>query len=750
MANTNVRITLELADSAAQKALENYIAKSAQADKSMTSLGKRGKDTFNEISVGIGKSIGVFDIFAGNLAANIVVGAFNQMTSAAQSLFQTFVVDGVKAAQEKEVALNDLNQALARSGQYSRETSQDIQAYAKSLQLTTGIADDVILKNTALLSSLTQLDTNGLKAGTKSALDLAAALSGKGVSLESATDAIAKAANGNITALTKMGLTIQKGTTDAETFANALRAVDAQFGGAAAGKINTFSGAVDLATHSFNSIGEEIGNLIVQNPAVIAALSEAGRQFEKLSQYISDNRQYLTELVANGVSIFLKSAAFLVTMVDAVIRGFQVMKGVIQANMAPLHLFTAAIIGMKDGFGAAKEYMNAFTEETSKNLSAFGASGDGALSKVTVGILEVDQAAQKSFKSISDGANGSIEPINNTAKAVKKLSEEQIKAGQSGQTLALGLIKQSEDADKIAQDKLARAKQNADFENDILKTQLDGQLITRDQYEVRRNEIQASYDAERDMIEQQRYVEEQARLQAARDQELIDDRQFLKAREQLEIKYEQDKIKRSQELAKRIAKIDKDEEDERRKNRNAAIRGTADLFGAMGDLAAQGGKKQFGITKAANLAQAITLSALAIQQAVASAPWPFNIPAITAASVASAANVSRIANAKPPAYAQGGIVPGSSFSGDNVQARVNSGEMILNRPQQAQLFKIANSNSMGSLNGLGGLQDALNLNNQLLARLVQISESGQSIQINGKEIFDVIRDVHRGGRRFDF
>ena len=37
-------------------------------------------------------------------------------------------------------------------------------------------------------------------------------------------------------------------------------------------------------------------------------------------------------------------------------------------------------------------------------------------------------------------------------------------------------------------------------------------------------------------------------------------------------------------------------------------------------------------------------------------------------------------------YAQGGIVPGTSYSGDKLFARVNSGEMILNRNQQAALL----------------------------------------------------------------
>jgi hypothetical protein len=38
-----------------------------------------------------------------------------------------------------------------------------------------------------------------------------------------------------------------------------------------------------------------------------------------------------------------------------------------------------------------------------------------------------------------------------------------------------------------------------------------------------------------------------------------------------------------------------------------------------------------------------------------------------------------------PRFERGGIVAGSSFTGDNVLARVNSGELILNRAQQKNL-----------------------------------------------------------------
>jgi len=82
-----------------------------------------------------------------------------------------------------------------------------------------------------------------------------------------------------------------------------------------------------------------------------------------------------------------------------------------------------------------------------------------------------------------------------------------------------------------------------------------------------------------------------------------------------------------------------------------------------------------------------------------------------AAVVASFANVMatiKSAVAPPaPKFAEGGIVPGKSFSGDRVHAMVNSGEMILNSKQQANLLNIAN-----------GYQSNGGIDYQLLATMV--------------------------------
>ena len=49
------------------------------------------------------------------------------------------------------------------------------------------------------------------------------------------------------------------------------------------------------------------------------------------------------------------------------------------------------------------------------------------------------------------------------------------------------------------------------------------------------------------------------------------------------------------------------------------------------------------------------------------------------------ATIATIKNQTAGSFAEGGIVPGTSYNGDRLTANVNSGELILNRAQQDRL-----------------------------------------------------------------
>lgn len=90
-------------------------------------------------------------------------------------------------------------------------------------------------------------------------------------------------------------------------------------------------------------------------------------------------------------------------------------------------------------------------------------------------------------------------------------------------------------------------------------------------------------------------------------------------------------------------------------------------------------------------AEAVEAGVAATGKAVSTSKhWIEAIAAVTSLGAVVASAISAASKPNIQKFADGGVVGGSSFTGDRVPAMVNSGEMILNKTQQARLFKIAN------------------------------------------------------------
>ena len=107
--------------------------------------------------------------------------------------------------------------------------------------------------------------------------------------------------------------------------------------------------------------------------------------------------------------------------------------------------------------------------------------------------------------------------------------------------------------------------------------------------------------------------------------------------------------------------------------------------------------------KAIAIIQSIIQGALAVSKAIASAPPPFNIPAIVVAGIQAAAQTALIAaqplatggvvgklNGEIVQFASGGVVKSKGnikplSNGDNVLATLKTGEVVLNRDQQNRI-----------------------------------------------------------------
>ena len=130
------------------------------------------------------------------------------------------------------------------------------------------------------------------------------------------------------------------------------------------------------------------------------------------------------------------------------------------------------------------------------------------------------------------------------------------------------------------------------------------------------------------------------------------------------------------------------------KEMGTALDHVSSILGSLGGLIGNASDNMgtWALNSAANIAQMIVqLQALATAQGVASAfsaPWPASLAAVATVL----ATVSSIFSSLPK-FESGGIVGGSSFFGDKLLARVNSGEMILNRKQQKRLYDLTETDN---------------------------------------------------------
>jgi len=115
--------------------------------------------------------------------------------------------------------------------------------------------------------------------------------------------------------------------------------------------------------------------------------------------------------------------------------------------------------------------------------------------------------------------------------------------------------------------------------------------------------------------------------------------------------------------------------------------------------------------------------------------------AATTVAATGALNVKEIASQK---FAHGGIVGGNALTGDKINGRMNSREMVLTRGQQSELFQIANGNGKTTNNSNVVV-------NFVIPDNANITDAGaESISQSINSIGDVLLEADRGGLLDDF
>lgn len=663
----------------------------SSATTAVTKATDKMNTAIEELSENGGESLSfleqTFATMAGFVGGQAVIGAFNMVKDAATQAFDVFVNEGVKASIEAESSVNRLNIALAQSGIYSAEASNDFQEYADSLERTSMFSAEMVQDTASLIQSLGQLDQDGLKRATTASVELASAL---GIDLKSAAQLVGKAASGEVGAFARYGIVIEKTGDQAKDFENVLKTLETRFSGTAQGQVQTFAGAFQQLQNAFGKIQEEIGFVITKNRVLINVMSELSKIFMGQAESLAQNRSVLQEFVGQGIKLLIDSIGVALTMVDQFGRALEFIAGIVNIALLPITSLVGVFIALKDGVKESSQFMKKSFDIIKEQMNAFSSETETSLTPVIDNFANLSFAASEGLEAIRMGTSDTIEPINATTEAVKKLTEAETARLEQLKSFAEALLNN------------ANSFQAAyDMELEHLNMSLEEKLITEDEYL-----------SERLAMLMERQAEEQAQLDAALAAKQISEADYQKAKGQLE---------KQQDLESRKLAMEKKKFDEKmNKEREQNMRQT---LGNIATLSQSGNKRLAAIGKAAAITQATIDGFAAVQRALASAPPPINFGLAAAVGLATAQNVARISGV---ALNKGGTVPGSGPNMDSVPAMLTPGEEVVNRDTAEMLRQYLEANRQG-----GNITIELSMREEMLdmfeARIIERQRIGTSL-----------------------
>jgi hypothetical protein len=214
----------------------------ADVDQFGRSLNKADNDT-----KGFASSVKKYGKIAA--AAFVVAGA------AAAAYAVKIGIDGVKAAVEDEASQKQLAIALKNTTNATDAQIASTEEYITKQQLAFGVADTKLRPALANLARATS-DVGKAQELTNLALDIAAAT---GKDLETVSLTLGKAYNGNIGALTKLGIPLDENIKKTKDFNLVQDELTRLFGGAAKANTETYAGQLAIVTERVGELKESIG-----------------------------------------------------------------------------------------------------------------------------------------------------------------------------------------------------------------------------------------------------------------------------------------------------------------------------------------------------------------------------------------------------------------------------------------------------------------------------------------------------------
>jgi hypothetical protein len=586
---------------------------------------------------GIGTSNIAFGSFIGSLASSATTAALSGLANLFGSI-SSAAIGFAKAAEEDNKSLNQLNIALAQTGNYTKESADKMAAYVDQLEKTSNFSGPAIAKTAAFVQQLSVLSGDALPRSTQATADFASAF---GLDIESAAKIVGKALSGNVEALGKYGIELKSTGDKGKDAAAALDLLEQRFSGAALQSIQNFSGAQGQLENKIEDVGKAFFGQITTNSALVGSIQGVGVVFSEFENIINENKEGINSFVTDailflvdGITVAGDAIAFFVGLAGDIQAFSRFIDEAILASIQTFFELQAGVgtvaANIKEFFGGNADNIRRFVSQAENAVEGFKASRDANDAETAALMANTENKA----KAITDFSEKAEEMVRNRITAAQEADQketnsflEQLNTRAEARTEDIALSTEEEEAKK-------------EF----------NQLNTEENLAI----IEESLGKEAALREQ------------ARTQELTKTGKYTAALKNLKAA----QVKAEQENIFAIQKFEELSQKQRLANLQSSL-------GQISTLQNSSSKELFLLGKAAALSQATISGIQAVQVALASAPPPFNFAIAAAVGIAAAANVAKIAKENPPTGAFNGayVGEGSGYK-DDQPFMLSRGELI--------------------------------------------------------------------------
>lgn len=226
-----------------------------------------------------------------------------------------------------------------------------------------GVTDDELRPALARLVTATG-DISKAQKLASLAMDVSA---GTGKSLESVSTALMKAQNGQVSALSRLGIKTKNAAGETLSFKDATAEMADTFGGAASTKAKTLQGRVDRLKVMFTEAGEALGAKLLPPLSDLAfkaadgyeslekfAQNKIAPKLEELAGWFRENKDELKDFAVEAKDTALPVIKTLASLVVGAVRGFSSLPGPVKEGVGQVLLAAIAFKGLSLAIAAVK------------------------------------------------------------------------------------------------------------------------------------------------------------------------------------------------------------------------------------------------------------------------------------------------------------------------------------------------------------------------------------------------------------